>query len=167
MSAFVKLPESWADVWLTYGVETEMQITRYTDYSLRVLIYLSAMPPMKLARVTDIAKGYGISRNHVVKVVHNLGRLGYIVTRQGRGGGVRLSKSPDKINLGLVVREVENTLDPVNCEATSCPLLPSCRLYSILNQAVTAYVKTLDKYTLADLLSEKAALEQVKQLIPQ
>ncbi len=147
--------------------ETEMQITRYTDYSLRVLIYLSAMPPMKLARVTDIAKGYGISRNHVVKVVHNLGRLGYVFTRQGRGGGIRLSKSPDKINLGLVVREVENTLNPVNCEGMECPLLPSCRLYTVLNQAVTEYIKTLDKYTLADLISEEAALNQVKQLIPQ
>ncbi len=143
-----------------------MQITRYTDYSLRVLIYLSALPPMKLARVTDIAKGYGISRNHVVKVVHNLGRLGYVLTRQGRGGGVRLSKSPDEINLGAVVREVENTLNPVNCEAMDCPLLANCRLYTILNQAVTEYIRTLDKYTLADLISEKEALSQVRKLIP-
>ncbi len=144
-----------------------MQITRYTDYSLRVLIYLSAMPPVKLARVTDIAGGYGISRNHVVKVVHNLGRLGYVYTRQGRGGGIRLSKPPDKINLGLLVREVENTLNPVDCETMACPLLPSCQLYTILNQAVAAYIDTLDKYTLADLISDQGTLNQVKKLIPQ
>ncbi len=144
-----------------------MQLTRYTDYSLRVLIYLSALPPMELGHVADIARGYGISRNHVVKVVHNLGRLGYIHTQRGRGGGIRLGKAPGKINLGLVVREVENMLNPVNCEAMECPLLPNCRLYGILCQAVTAYLETLDKYTLADLISEKAVLNQVKQLLPQ
>ncbi len=143
-----------------------MQITRYTDYSLRVLIYLSALPPMKLARVSDIAKGYGISRNHVVKVVHNLGKLGYIFTQQGRGGGIRLSKAPDEINLGKVVRDVESTLNPVNCEAMECPLLPNCRLYTILQQAVVSYIKTLDRYTLADLIADEASLNQVKQLLP-
>ncbi len=143
-----------------------MQITRYTDYSLRVLIYLSALPPMKLARVSDIAKGYGISRNHVVKVVHNLGKLGYIFTQQGRGGGIRLSKAPDEINLGKVVRDVESTLNPVNCEAMECPLLPNCRLYTILQHAVVSYIKTLDRYTLADLIADEDSLNQVKQLLP-
>ncbi len=144
-----------------------MQITRYTDYSLRVLIYLSALPPMKLARVSDIATGYGISRNHVVKVVHNLGRLGYIFTQQGRGGGIRLGRAPDRINLGRVVRDVESTLDQVDCEAMECPLLPNCRLYAILNQAVDAYLETLDRFTLADLIADAESLEQVRQLLPQ
>ncbi len=142
-----------------------MQITRYTDYSLRVLIYLSGLSDDKLATITDISDAYGISRNHVVKVVHNLGKQGFIYTQRGRSGGIRLSRSADLINLGELVRGVEATLDPVNCESLQCPLESNCSLYGILSQAVTAYMSVLDSYTLADIMRDKKTAETVRWLV--
>lgn len=132
-----------------------MRLTRYTDYSLRVLIYLGTKPE-RLATISEIAAYYGISRNHLMKVVHQLGTLGYIETLRGKGGGIRLALPPAEIGIGKVVRDTEENLDIVECfnpENRGCVILPVCQLKSVLGEALESFLATLDLYTLEDLLS--------------
>ena len=134
-----------------------MQLTKHTDLSLRVLIYL-ALKPGQLGVISDIARHYGASKNHLVKVVHRLATLGYINSFQGRGGGIRLSKQADNIIVGKVVRDMENTMDVIDCVGTGCPLLPACHLKPILNAATSAFLEVLDNYSIADLITNKQQL---------
>ncbi len=129
-----------------------MQLTRQTDYSLRVLMYLAILPDGQLAQLGDIARDYEISRNHIVKIVHRLGQEGYILTRRGKGGGIRLARAPEDINIGEVVSRLEPTLTSIDCAALGCKLLPACHLNHILAEAMTSYVETLQRYTLSDLI---------------
>ncbi|MCY4363497.1 MAG: Rrf2 family transcriptional regulator [Gammaproteobacteria bacterium] len=138
-----------------------MQLTKHTDLSLRVLIYL-ALKPGQLGVISDIARHYGASKNHLVKVVHRLATLGYINSFQGRGGGIRLSKQADNIIVGKVVRDMENTMDVIDCAGTGCPLLPACHLKPILNAATSAFLEVLDNYSIADLITNK---EQLLKLV--
>lgn len=134
-----------------------MQLTRHTDYSLRVLIYL-ALRPDKLGNISEIASAYNVSRNHLVKVVHQLARLGYINTIRGHGGGIELSRNPEDINVGDVIRHTENKLDVIDCKQPPCPILPACRLKSALTEATRAFLEILDTYSVADLTREKSKL---------
>ena len=115
-------------------------------------MYLAILPPEQLAQLGDIAADYEISRNHLVKVVHKLGQLGYIETRRGKGGGIRLAASPDAINIGDIVSKLETTLVPIDCSALNCKLLPACSLTRILHSATIAYLDKLKQYTLADIV---------------
>lgn len=131
-----------------------MQLTLYTDYSLRVLIYLGIHRD-RLATISEIASGYDISRNHLVKVVHNLSIHGFIRTTRGKGGGLNLARDPELINIGDVVRHTEMNFDVVECfnHATNrCPITPVCALKRALYDALDAFLKVLDGYTLADVL---------------
>ncbi len=131
-----------------------MQLTRFTDYSLRVLIYLGSHPGA-LATVAGIAEEYGISRHHLTRVVHHLGLNGYIETTRGKGGGFRLARQPGLIRIGDVVRDMESGFELAECFRpgdTACRLLPACALKPALVQAGRAFLSTLDGYTLADLL---------------
>ena len=134
-----------------------MQLTTHTDLSLRVLIYL-ALKPGELGVISDIARHYGASKNHLVKVVHKLATLGYINSFQGRGGGIKLRKQADNIIVGKVVRDMENTMDVIDCVGTGCPLLPACHLKPILNAATSAFLEVLDNYSIADLITNKQQL---------
>ena len=134
-----------------------MQLTKQTDLSLRVLIFL-ALHPDKLSTISDIALRYKESKNHLVKVVHKLAALGYLDSVQGRGGGVKLSLSPPEISLGDVVRDMETSLDVIDCETLACPLIPACFLKPILNEATAAFLGVLDEYSLADIAKNKGAL---------
>jgi len=127
-----------------------MQLTRYTDYSLRVLMYL-AINPDRLVTISEISEAYAISRNHLVKVVHELGARGYIHTQRGKLGGISLGGPPEDINIGDVVRHTEKTLDVVNCTAPACPILSACDLMSVLFEARDSFLAVLDRYTLADI----------------
>jgi Rrf2 family nitric oxide-sensitive transcriptional repressor len=141
-----------------------MQLTLYSDYSLRVLIYLGANPDDKPVTITDIAQAFGISRNHLVKVVHNLSLLGYINTVRGKRGGIRLSRSPEKINLGEVIRNTEGTFDIVECfniASNTCPISPMCKLKGVINEAYCSFISVLDEHTLADVLKNKKQLQSV------
>jgi len=133
-----------------------MRITRYTDYSLRVLIYLGAKGE-GLATIQEIADRYRISRNHLMKVVHELQLKGYIDTLRGKNGGMRLRLPPERISLGRVVRDTEQDLALVECFGTDnhCIITPYCELKSILNEALGAFLGVLDRYTLADLLDPR------------
>jgi Rrf2 family nitric oxide-sensitive transcriptional repressor len=129
-----------------------MRLTTYTDYSLRTLMYL-AVKPDGLATIADISEAFGISRNHLMKIVHRLGVAGDIATARGRQGGMRLARRPEEINLGALVRRLEPDLEIAACfgNAAACVVAPACRLQGALNQALQAFLTVLDGYTLADL----------------
>jgi Rrf2 family transcriptional regulator, nitric oxide-sensitive transcriptional repressor len=138
-----------------------MRFTRYTDYALRVLMYLGSEPGDNLATIKEISRRYGISENHLMKVVHRLGQSGFIITIRGRQGGMRLAHDPAKINVGAVVRACEDDLRIVECfdpETNTCPIAAVCALPAVLDEALAAFIAVLDRYTLADLLKPKAAL---------
>lgn len=130
-----------------------MRLTTFTDYSLRVLLYVAAVPEGR-ATIAEIARAYGISENHLVKVVHFLGREGLLLNTRGRGGGMRLAKEPRDINVGAVVRLAEGGDLPAECfdpGTNSCVLAGGCALQRALRQALASFYAALDAYTLADL----------------
>ena len=138
-----------------------MQITSYTDYALRVLIYL-AMSSNRQTTITEIADFYKISRNHLVKVVHQLGSKGFVRTTRGKGGGLSLQHPPEMISIGEVVRSMESHFNWVECfdpAQQHCRLLPGCGLKQLLGRAGDAYLQVLDAATLADLLSGTVTVE--------
>ena len=138
-----------------------MRFTLHTDYALRVLMYLGANPGDDLATVKEISRGYGISENHLMKVVHGLGQSGFIITVRGRHGGMRLAHAPADINVGAVVRACEDDMRLVECfnpVTNTCPIAAACALPAILDEALSAFIAVLDRYTLADLLEPRAAL---------
>ena len=140
-----------------------MQLTHYTDYSLRVLIFLSLQDKEQRVTISDIAEHFAIPRNHLVKVVHKLGILNYINTTRGKNGGICLGKAASEIHIGDVVRHMESRLDVVDCNSPSpCPIKPNCRLKSILHEASNAFLNVLDQYTIADLQQKP---EQLKSLL--
>lgn len=131
-----------------------MRLTAFSDYSLRALMYLGIHGD-RLATIGELADAYGISENHLVKVVHHLAQHGYIETIRGRGGGMRLARPPGDINVGEVVRATEDSLALVECfdgSTSQCRIEPACRLKGMLGRALDAFFATLDGYTLADLL---------------
>jgi len=132
-----------------------MRLTRYTDYALRVLIHLGAQPD-RICSIAEIARGYGISQNHLMKVAHDLGKAGYVEGVRGRSGGIRLARPPETINVGAVVREMEEGFDLVECD--TCTIAPACELTRILDEALVAFMTVLDRYTLADLLKRQTKL---------
>ena len=129
-----------------------MQLTYFTDYCFRVLIYLAQHPE---ARTTiDQLQGYfDISRNHLVKVVHWLGKNDYVTTSRGKGGGIALRQDPRQINVGEVLRRAEQRLDLVECmgDACQCRIVEQCGLQGVLRAGLTAFLEVADRYTLADV----------------
>ena len=132
-----------------------MRLTRHTDYALRVLMYAAARND-RLVTITEVANAFGISRNHLVKVVNNLGHQGCLETVRGKGGGIRLSKAPGAISVGKVVRTMEEHLDIIDCTGSECPILVPCKLRTALGEARDAFMQVLDGYTLADLVANQA-----------
>jgi Rrf2 family nitric oxide-sensitive transcriptional repressor len=136
-----------------------MRLTQLSDYSLRVLMYLGARPG-RLGTIQEIAGAYGISENHLMKVVHRLAQHGFVETVRGRGGGLRLKGSADSIRLGAVLRAVEEDFSLVECfgSGDTCRITDVCRLKRILHQALGAFLASLDEWTLADLVQKPKAL---------
>ncbi|MDT8861600.1 Rrf2 family transcriptional regulator [Alkalihalobacillus sp. MEB130] len=140
-----------------------MHLTSYTDYSLRTLLYLGTKPDSELAKIKDIATIYNISTNHMSKVVYELGQLGLIKTIRGKNGGIKLALHPKDINIGAVVRKTEN-LHIVECfdrKNNTCIISSACRLKFALNEALQAYLSVLDRYTLADVMSNHGELLEI------
>ncbi|HCW35001.1 MAG TPA: BadM/Rrf2 family transcriptional regulator [Staphylococcus sp.] len=130
-----------------------MKLTQYTDYSLRVLMYLAQQN--KQSQIEEISNFYGISKNHLTKVVHQLVKLGYLKSIRGRNGGIILNQSPSDINIGKLVRQTEDHFELVECfnmETNTCPIALNCGLKSVLNHALTEYLRTLDQYYLSDII---------------
>ncbi|HUH93087.1 MAG TPA: Rrf2 family transcriptional regulator [Casimicrobiaceae bacterium] len=140
-----------------------MRLTSFSDYSLRVLIYLGTTRE-RLATIDEIAAAYGISGNHLMKVVHHLGRHGYVETVRGKGGGMRLARAPESINVGQVTRTTEDSFALVECfegGEPDCRIARVCVLRQALSQALEAFLAALDRYTLADLLAPERPLTRI------
>jgi Rrf2 family nitric oxide-sensitive transcriptional repressor len=143
-----------------------MQLTRYTDYALRALLYLGAHPG-EIVPAPAIARAYRISPDHVAKATKALTRVGILRATRGSAGGVELARPPARIRIGTVVRMLEGEARLVECfdpEHSRCPLTGACRLAGALAEAQAAFFTTLDAYTLEDLLENKAEL--ARHLVP-
>jgi Rrf2 family nitric oxide-sensitive transcriptional repressor len=135
-----------------------MRLTLHTDYALRVLMYVGVKGE-SLSTIPEIVDRFDISRGHVMKVVHQLGRLGYLETIRGKRGGIRLARKPAQINVGAVVRDMEEELAVLGCLQDNdgyCRIEDCCVLRSALRDATNAFLATLDRYTLADLTQPRA-----------
>lgn len=136
-----------------------MRLTQWTDYTLRVLMYC-ATHTERLVTVAELADKHRLSRNHLMKIVTDLGRRGLLETTRGRGGGVRLLEKPDQIRIGDVVRAAETDFRLVECfdaDTNQCTLSASCRLKGVFNAALQAYFRELDAKTLADIIAPTPA----------
>ncbi len=145
-----------------------MRLTLWTDYALRTLIYVGTKGD-DLSTIAEIAERFDVSKAHLMKVVTRLGQQGYIETVRGKGGGIRLGRPPGQIRIGAVVRETEEDLAVVGClgEAGFCRIEGSCVLRHALDEATRAFLRTLDGYTLADLLAPRARLARSLGLTPE
>lgn len=148
-----------------------MRQNTYTDYSIRVLMYL-ALYTDNLVRIDEIAKSYAISKNHLTKIVHHLAKAGFITSIRGRNGGIKLAKAPEDINIGHVVSETEEDFHLVECfnaSSNQCVLTGACQLGGMFTEALQAYMNTLSRYTLADLIKNplmmKKSLDKNNHLI--
>ncbi|MGV2874565.1 Rrf2 family transcriptional regulator [Macrococcus capreoli] len=133
-----------------------MRLTLYSDYSLRVLMFLARRE--ERTQIDEIAQFYNISKNHLTKVVNNLATMGYIETTRGRGGGMTLKMAPEEINIGGLIRKTEEHFTLVECfdpETNTCPIAGICGLQNVLGEALMAYLNVLDQYTLQDVLFKK------------
>src|SRR5262245_42206778 len=136
-----------------------MYLSLHTDYALRTLIFLAARNN-ELSTTNEISEAYGISRNHLVRVVQTLARNGYVKVTPGRCGGLRLAQTPETINIGKVFRVSEPSLKLVECfdpETNTCPIAPVCGLQTIFGEAAVAFISVLDRYTLQDVMKECGA----------
>lgn len=140
-----------------------MQLTRHTDYALRVLIHL-AVTPAGRATIPEIADAHGLSRNHLMKVVHHLGQGGFLDTQRGRGGGFTLARAAEAIKLGEVIRYTEPAMDMADCG--SCAIRPACGLSGILRAATAAFLAVLDQHSLADAARDRARLAALIAALP-
>jgi Rrf2 family nitric oxide-sensitive transcriptional repressor len=130
-----------------------VHLTLHADYSLRVLLYLAAHPE-RLVSTQEVSEAYGISKNHLVRVVQSLGRHGFIDVRPGRAGGLCLAREPSEISLGQVFRVTEPDFHVVECfdkDTNTCPIAPACGLRGMLVEARDAFLAVLDRYTVADV----------------
>lgn len=143
-----------------------MRLTKFSDYSLRVLIYL-AVHPDRPASIAEVSRAYGVSPHLIVKVAQQLTAEGAVVSVRGRRGGLRLSRPPNAINVGALVRRTEPSWDVVECfnpATNTCPIAPACGLKGALDGARQAFLGVLDSYTLADFLPRPPAVKRLLRL---
>ncbi|HAU1511374.1 Rrf2 family transcriptional regulator [Legionella pneumophila] len=136
-----------------------MQLTQFTDYSLRALIYIALKKGS--CTIKDITDAYSISNNHLIKIIHNLSKMGLIKAIRGKNGGILMAASPETINLGQLIMELEPNFDLVPCfnkEKANCCIAPACKLKSVLYEAQRAFLQILEQYTLADVLHNPSEL---------
>ena len=145
-----------------------MQLTAYTDYSLRLMMYLAQRKGQR-ATVGEIADVFGISRNHLMKVAFGLGQQGWVETTRGRSGGLSLAPGAERVRLGDIIRSTEPDFAVVECfdaSRNSCAIVRPCRLKGILQQAMTAWFEVLDAHTLGDLVADNKALARLFAQLP-
>jgi len=135
-----------------------VRLTRYTDYSLRVLIHL-ALNDERLCSIAEIARTYDLSHNHLMKVVNGLAHDGFIETVRGRAGGMRLARAADRITVGEVVRRTEEGFQLADC--SGCALAPACGLTGVLAEAVRAMLAVFDAHTIASLLTDRETMRRL------
>ncbi len=133
-----------------------MHLTRYTDYAMRVLLHVGARDEGDLSSIQEIADVYGISKDHLKKIVQDLAQAGFVETVRGRTGGLKLGRPAAEITIGQIIRHTETGFDLVDC--SSCLIAPACTLPRILAEATRAFLDVLDRYTLADILQRRTDL---------
>jgi len=144
-----------------------MRLTSYTDFGLRALLYLATLPEGELSSVAKVSALYDVSRNHMVKVVNQLVKLGYLQSQRGKHGGIRMACAPAAINIGKVIRALEGNLDGIDCGSPACQIVPVCLLKRALKEAMEAFLAVMDSYTLQDLLANRDELQRIfGELIP-
>ncbi|MDR9435647.1 MAG: Rrf2 family transcriptional regulator [Thiohalophilus sp.] len=131
-----------------------MHLKRFTDFALRVLIYLSLHPGRTIS-INEVARAFDMSRNHLLKVINELVASEMIITYRGKTGGIQLARDPAEINVGMLVRRLEGEAPLINCSEPPCPIRPACTLNQALDEAQHAFFHQLDQYTLADLVGNK------------
>jgi Rrf2 family nitric oxide-sensitive transcriptional repressor len=149
--------------WSSVHFGHRMQLSYYSDYALRVLMHAALRSP-EIITIDEVADAFGISRNHLVKVVHALGRSGFLSTRRGIGGGFTLALPPAKIRLGDVVRLTEADEKVINCRDRNdgpCRIFPVCRLKGVLGEAAAAFFAVLDRYSLEDMMKQPADMKKL------
>lgn len=144
-----------------------MRITQHADYALRVLIYVGGNPD-RLVTIAEIAQSYAISRTHLMKVVNQLVREGFLIGRRGKGGGIQLGMPAAQIGVGAVLRRMESDFELVECMGpdSACRIDRGCRLKRVLGEALDAFLAVLDRHSLQDLLDSPATLRLVAALRP-
>ena len=144
-----------------------MRLTLHSDYALRLMMLL-AMEPDHRHTIEEVARRYGISRNHLMKVAQTLVQAGFIGASRGRGGGLRLERPAAAINLGAVVRSTEDSFALVECfdrERNACVISPACGLRGVLDEALRAFLAVLDRYSLADLVANPGSVRRMRRLL--
>ena len=137
-----------------------MRLTAYSDYALRVLIYLTIQDE-RLATIREISEQYSISKNHLMKLVHDLGKHGFVETVRGKNGGLRIARDPGKISVGEVVRVMEKDMSIVECfdpDNYDCQISEACALKGIMRKATNSFLDVLDEYSVKDLTKAKSRL---------
>jgi Rrf2 family nitric oxide-sensitive transcriptional repressor len=135
-----------------------MRLTRYSDYAMRVLLHLGAHPD-RLCSIAEISRAYAVSQNHLMKVVHDLGKAGFVASARGRFGGIRLARPAQEISVGAVIRYTEDGFELADC--ANCVIAPACGLTGALSEALGAFMAVLDSYSLADLLDRRDQLAAI------
>jgi Rrf2 family nitric oxide-sensitive transcriptional repressor len=144
-----------------------MRLTLHTDLALRLLMLL-AIEPEQLHTIEEAARRYGVSRNHLMKVTQTLAQAGFVESTRGRNGGLRLARPAAAISLGAVIRATEDGFDLVECfdpAANRCILTPVCGLRGPLEEAVLAFLSTLDRYSLADLVASPGRMRRMRRIL--
>jgi Rrf2 family nitric oxide-sensitive transcriptional repressor len=143
-----------------------MELSRFSDYSLRVLIYAAARENQKVT-LSELAQAYRISHHHLVKIVHYLGKVGFLSNRRGRSGGIQLGKKPDEIRVGDVIRQTETHFNLAECfnpVTDMCRISPTCRLKGVFHEARDAFLDVLDHYTIEDLVQNRSPILRLLSL---
>lgn len=141
-----------------------MQLKKYTDYALRVLIYTGTKPNNELASIREISEVFHISQHHLGKIVFELNKMGLLETIRGRNGGIRLAKPAEEINVGLLIRRLESDFNLLECfdrGTNHCVISPACTLKHTLNKALNAFFKVLEEYTIQDLINNEEELREL------
>ncbi|HHX8430795.1 TPA: Rrf2 family transcriptional regulator [Legionella pneumophila] len=139
-----------------------MQLTQFTDYSLRALIYIALKKD--ICTIKDITEAYTLSGHHMIKIIHNLAKIGLIKTTRGKNGGITMAVNPLEINLGALILKLESNFDLVPCfnkEKANCCIAPVCKLKHILYQAQKSFMNVLNQFTLADIVHNKIELKSL------
>lgn len=139
-----------------------MQLTQFTDYSLRALIFIATQH--ETVTINEIAAAYDIKKNHLTKIIHNLAKLGMVKTLRGKNGGIALACPAESLNLKEIIAQLESHFDLVPCfnrEKQNCCIAPVCRLKGILHDAMHAFLDVLAQYTLADIVQNRLALNAI------
>lgn len=142
--------------------ENIVRLTNFSDYSLRVLIYLATK--QEKSSIAEVSRTFCISENHLAKIVHKLSTLGYVHSIRGKHGGIKLGMDPTKINLGKIIVALEPDFDIVECfneDRDACSISPVCRLKTYFNKAKKAFLATLGRYTLANVIKNKSELVSI------